>query len=968
MTSSYYDRLNAVLNNPALVLQVAYAELEAQLAGKGTYDIPNAGHPFAAALEHGTMASRVAVDAHESILRRAYPSMAQTVGELYFNMYDDAYLGRFSTPALTYFEHLIPKDEILAKVVPYGTDGVKKLVIPSKTSVTIADTVFTSQYPIEIRQMRHGGLNFVYDLSQVSPVQALESNVVESKELNIAGREFIYLRTPMYQVRLNTYQDSLNPATTFSASYTFQDQFYYARVYISDSTSVTGWREIKTTHTDQVFDPATLTAILTVDNNLLKVQIPLVYNLQGQSSGELRVDIYTTKGSIDLDLGSYAADQFQVDFNPIDDDVTYVSPLNTFSTYMVLNPSRVSGGSNALTFAELRDAVIDNTMATPNIPITNAQIAATVERSGYNLVTNINNITKRQFLAARRLPPPTNGSTISGAGCRMSQLTLNMAQIANSQNVKDNGSRVTILPSMLYRYVNGVIYLVSDAEQDALLASPPENIARWTLDNRSLYSPFHYVLDASGDNFDVRPYYLDNPSIVRKTFVGENDTTQLQASIDTYSILKTDAGFEITVQLTSSDQFKLVDDELVVIQMGYKPLGENQYASVNGTLVGYSNNGERIYRFLIASDYDVDSLGGLYTTNMSMYDEAQVEFSMGMQHDIDFSIIITDTPTPGFSAGELDGMVQAHLLPPVFMTVVRERLTVQFGYDMSEIWRRNRTVLGPESYKTYAADVPAYYAENVYKNTSSGQPEITYDGTTIHYTVLHRAGDPILDAQGNPVMAHLKGDVVLDADGEPELLEPRKIMREFTMFLVDGLYYFATEEASVSYRTEIPMQVVTWLINDIDQIQKRLMEEAEIYLYPITTFGDTLAKVNEDLTSTVSIDQALTVTYYMTPASYGNTALRPSLSNSTKEIVNAALQQTTIAKSNTLSQLALNAGDSVVNVDIGGLGGVNNFPVLTVLDSSVQLGLRKKLTVLSNQKLLVEDDLNINFLRHDPRA
>lgn len=968
MTSSYYENMVRVRNNPALQLAVAYTELEAQLAGKGTYDVPNAGHPFPFALEHGTMASRVAVDSHESVLRRAYPSMAQTINDLYFNMYDDAYLGRFSTPALTYFEHLIPKDEILAKVVPYGEDGLKKLIIPGKTAITIADTSFTFQYPIEIRQMRHGGLSIVYDLSAPSPVQTLESNVVEAKELNIGGRVFVYLRTPVYQIKLSTFQDSMNPATAFSASYPFVDQFYFARIYVSDATQVSGWREIKTTHSDQVFNPSELTAVLKVNGNNLDIQLPLVYNTQGLVNGEIRVDIYSTKGEIDLDLGSYAADQFHVDFNAIDDDLTYVSPLTTFSTYMVLNPNRVTGGSNALTFAELRDAVIDNTMSTSDIPITNAQIAATVERSGYSLVTNVNNITKRQFLAARRLPAPSNGSTISGAGCRMSQLTLNMAQIAASQNVKDNGNRITILPSMLYRYLNGVVHPISDAEQDAILSGSSESIARWTVENRSLYSPFHYVLDASGDNFDVRPYYLDNPSVVRKTFVGENDTTQLQASIDSYNITKVDEGYQITVQLTSSDQFKLVDDELVVIQLGYRPIGENQYASVNGTLIGKTDTGERIFRFLVASNYDVDSLGGLYTTNMSMYDAAQVDFSLNMQHDMDFSIIVTDIPTPGFVAGELDAMVQSHLLPNVFMTVVRERLTVQFGYDMTEVWRRNRTVLGPESYKTYAEDVPAYYTENVYKNTTTGQPEITYDGTTIHYTILHHAGDPILNAQGQPVMAHLKGETVLDANGEPELLEPRKVMREFTMFLVDGLYYFATEETSVAYRTEIPMQVVTWLINDIGQLRKRLMEEAEIYLYPITTFGDTTAKVNEDMTATVTIDQALTVTYYMTPAAYSNTAMRPPLANSTKEIVNRALQATTIAQSNTTSQLALNAGDSAVNVSLQGLGGVDNFPVLTVLDSSIQLGLRKKLTVLSNQKLLVEDDININFLRHDPTA
>lgn len=966
--SEYQDRLDAVRNNPALMLGVAYDELENQLAGQGSFDIPNAGHPFCFALEHGTMASVVATDADESVLRRAYPSMALTVDDLYFNMYDDAYLGRFATPATTYFEHLIPKDEILAKVVPYGDDGMKKLIIPSKTAITIADTVYTFQYPIEIRQLRHGGLNFVYDLSNPSPLQTLESNVVQSKELNINKRTFIWLRTPVLQIALNNFTDNLNPSTTFVAAYDFPDQFYYARVYVSDTTQATGWREIKTTHTDQVFDPTKLTAVLRVDNGSLRVVVPPVYNLQGLVNGEIRVDIYTTKGAIDLDLGSYAADQFHVDFNAIDDDSTYVDPLTTFSIYQVLNPNRVTGGSSPLSFEQLRDGVIGNTMAAQSLPITNAQVQATVERSGYSLVSNVDNLTNRQFLAARRLPAPTNGSTISGAGTRMTQLQLSMEQIATGQNVKDNGNRITILPSMLYRYVNGVTTPLTDVELNQVLAGSAESIARWTVDNRSLYSPFHYVLDASEDNFDVRPYYLDNPSVVRKTFVGENDTAQLEASIDSYSIARSAAGYQITVQLKSGDQFKLIDDELVVMQVGYKPIGETQYASVNGTLVGKSTTNERIYRFDINTDYDIDAQGGLYTTNMSMYDATQVDFALNMQHDLDFSIIVTDTPTPGFVAGDLDALVQTHLLPNVYMVVIRERLTVQFGYDMTEIWRRNRTVLSSESYQKYDADVPAYYAENVYLNDSNGQPVIGWDGTNVSFTLLHKAGDPILDSQGNPVMAHLKGDVKVDANGDPVLLEPRKLLREFTVFLVDGLYYFATEETSTAYRTEIPMQIVTWLENDIDVLNKQLMEEAKIYLYPITTFGDTMAKVNEDMTSTVRIDQNLTVTYYQSPADYSNTAARPALNDSTKQLIAAGLGQTTISRSDLIAQLKTNAGDTVSGVGVLGLGGANDFPILTVTDASVRLILGKKLTVLSNQKLLVEDDININYLKHDPSA
>src|SRR5690606_34847472 len=124
---------------------------------------------------------------------------------------------------------------------------------------------------------------------------------------------------------------SLNPSQPFEATYTFDDQFYHVRAYMSNVNG--GWTEIATTHTDQTFDPTKPTLVLKVINDKLHAEFPLVYSTQGLLTGELRIDLYTTKGQVDFDLGSYGNNGFEIEFNAIDDDATYVNPLTRFGNY-----------------------------------------------------------------------------------------------------------------------------------------------------------------------------------------------------------------------------------------------------------------------------------------------------------------------------------------------------------------------------------------------------------------------------------------------------------------------------------------------------------------------------------------------------------------------------------------------------------------------------------------------------------
>lgn len=948
-------------NNPAAIQRISLGHLR-QVSG---IDIVDPTNPYVNAIESASVNVSAFLVENEANTRKQYPAVAQTAEDLYIHMSGKDYKDRFSSPAKTTFKMLILKSDLLQKLVYDPATGNKKATIPRNSEFIVADTTFSLQYPIDIKQLQHGGLQIVYDTTQESPLQDLTTNIIPFEiRTDPEQKEWIYFEFSVSQFKINTITSPLTVATGFIRKLDITDEYYFARVFFKTNTGV--WNEIKTTHTDQVYDPFVPTAVLKLVGKQLTVTIPQIYFNSELIKGTLRVDVYETKGYIHLSMENYRTSAFNAKWFNINksDDTVFTAVIPTL-TVLPFSDLTVDGGTPPLTFEQLRSRVIDNTTGSVKTPITNVQIASTLSKKGYSVVKDVDVVTNRVFLATRSLPKPIDNRLITAGASSIETFTTSLAQAINFAGVKNNGNRVTLTPELMYRNVSGVVKIFPKANLNALLAQSAEDIAINVTNSKYLYTPFHYVLDTSTNNFEVRPYYLDTPKAKSVRFITQNELTGLQINTQNFIVTRTTTGYKLIVSTRSNDAAKTLSDALVNAQLSFVPPGEDARAYLNGTMVGRTEENERTFEFDLSSNFDVTANDHLILTKFQMFSQEDRLVASLLSNEFDI-IYSSSSPMPNsWQVSSIEPLLGRFLIPDMSAAVTQEKIKIMFGYSLKNLWCRSRSVVQQTEYQRYSANVPRFYETPTYeKNPVNGSIFNIVAGQVV-YNTLHAAGTPVLDAQNNPTFKHFLGDPVLDAQGQPIPLAASTVERQIDMMFIEGSYVFATDSASAEYRKTIVDTVVAWVTEDLESIDEILLEQTRIFFYPKTTMGNIKVVTDGDTTSSIDAGQYFKLDLYVNNTVYANSALRESLRKSAISVIDDALQNPVIAISDITSSLRSKLGSDVISLHLTGLGGTANLSTVSLKEDGDRLNIRKRLVRQADNKLIVEEDVTVTFIKHE---
>ena len=928
--------------------------------------------------EMNVVLSHGAIQRNEILDYRSYPNMAQTEQDLTYHKSDRDYVGDFATPGGAWFDIYFTESEILQKAVKVGNTKTRKLTIPKHTKIVYGGYTFTFQYPINFIVKSHGSIDVVYDISRPSPLQQLRGNVVDwevvKTPLATSSEGMIRqvrLRVYLKQMTLSSTIHSIMDAKILRKQLALTDQFYYVRAF----NRVNGaWVEMKTTNSQQSFDPNDPTLLYTLSEDIITIELPYVYGKSGLINDSIRVDVYTTKGPINLSFDGSTPSQFIMTWNDLDKDdgAIYYAPLTTMSGISAFSTDLASGGTDQPTFEVKRQRVKNNAVGDPVIPISNAQMGTELQLLGFDATLVEDDLGALTYLASRPMPAHTAGRASTGIDSSILTLKSTMADLVKYETVIDNGQHITITPKTLYQYVDGVLNVVSDQVRKAIDLTVGDAKVNRINGQHYLWSPLHYVLDIDDEKLDARPYYLSAPKFDISGYLASNDTLGLTVSASkTKSITMDQNGYVIEILAQSNDTWKALKDEQVFVQLGFIPEGESTYAFINGTLVTTDPaTKERLYRFRINTNWDISQRHTLTTTNYTMFEDLPRQYATKLQTNFTLVWAVSDYTIDGAETTTIDQAMGTWLLPDNAIGVYQEELAVELGDELSGLWARCRGMIGNRKYETYPSDVYDIWEKNDYAVDANNKP-IVIDGPDGRPTlkILHAKGTIKLNADGSKTVKHPAGSAVMDENGYPVMESERNIMRWVDLTLFDASYRYATDDDDVEYTLTVPDILVEWINDTLGGIKGELLTNAQIVFQPRVTLKYVETRVEDSELETLHTAQSLKIDLYVTKDVYTDSELRDSLKSSAIAQVVAGLKATTVARNVLEKAIGDNLGTDIIGVHLSGLGGLeNDYNVIVLLDDTTRLCVAKSLEVLPSGKYAVVDAIEVNFKLNDSRV
>jgi hypothetical protein len=963
--------------SPGAIEQVSLDLLEEALKDK---DIVDPSNPFMYLLGTAATFTYSAITKSESVLRKAYPQLAQTNRQLYSHMSNNDLDGVFASPATSQIKVMLNYDLILQYAYPVSGPGLRHIVIPRNTKFIVNGIYLGIHFPIQITVLETGALNIVYLDAGENPYRSLTSNIVQYRPVILNGSRYIEMTLDVEQFDMETSFFTIDNTSSFKVAVPVKDKFMYIVPWFLSNGQ---WVRMNVTYSDQVYDISQPTMIVDVDGNIANIQMPDVYQSLYKIAN-LRVDVYSCQGAMDIDLSGLPADNFSATWgnvNTYETDVmkSRINAMNKLSGFIISSIDKISGGVDGKTFGQIKNQIVYRSGAN-RAPVLPSDIVKIMDDLNYRVTKYVDNVTDRVYVATKPLPARFKKELEVTANTTLNDVILDIKSIPAEFNyaIKDNGLRTTLTPLTLFAMFQDTLQVEPVIDPDNLWASGlsitdsiedsptvDKDIIAGKLNNQSFfYTPFFYVIDNSLATLKTRAYQLDNPKIVSRYFDSNTGNVNDKYSIGTTNIsvaLKKERVFvgsyyeinwyyEFTVEATVSNitGYSTVD-YYAQLKSGIDVLAE-------GYPIAPPLNGKINYVFRVDTELDVDQL--------NMIDLRNVGGNKKRVHISEQRIDVGDVITMTYDV-QLDGGIDT------FGTI--ETMDVEFGKYLEGLYIPSKVVLKDIQYMKYTADVPLTWPERIYARYAEGNLEGKPAGALIvnvgldgepQLVIEHELGDPVLNSEGGPCYLHRAGDYIIDGNGKYIVDNANSDVRvQLGVFMVSAMYRFATDTDTVAYRNDIPNIVRGYLENEIVPRDRLLNERTDLFYKPKGTIGPIRVNIGSDITTVVDSTVAFAVKVYVTKNGLLNSDLLKKISILIKNTIINAVNNTYLSVFELEDSIKRAAGSDVISVSVEKFGKGKDIPIMQLVDDSTAFSVKDKMELLSGGILDIADDIQIDFIK-----
>lgn len=731
-----------ILANPTKVVRAVIQAMENAMGGDLTIPDVNNGMVIQLGAATGIFASIAQeLDTNYSFY---YGKRAQTPAQLYPKLSQFDYVNLTAGPASMPFVFEMQKEYIIANAVSFD-DNYNIIEIPVNTSFTVGSITFSTYYPIIIYVNKNTDvITAVYDTSKTNPLYTLESNMLYAPltEYTQDGINRVRLTFEMFQFTRTSNTTTVTTEEGFNKSFSYNDQFYAVRVYSVDTSGNS--TELEISLSSMYYDISTPTAIITIDNvnNEVTVTVPQIYFTSGSVSSQILVEVYSTKGSIDYTIPiSDAVNGVTANFAV--SSSKYAAGLSQMSIYTLYALNEVLvGGSDAMTFAEMKKAIVNQELY-DRIPISLNELDAAGAKLGYKIQRYVDSLTDRIFFASSTLTdsndntvPVVTGSILIAGDSLTGDPSTILAQTDGS---------ITILPTTLFTLnsSNNLCVPVKDSAIAALTAMTTTNRIAALNTTQYLRQPFHICLSTDDTSPSARTYNLANPSMTSLVFVRENIHSSPQMSITNVQLQALEngtGGFVMRMAVTMTSNMVSVDPSKIKIVLSTQSKSDSVY-TLEATYVSTNDSG-MIYDINFGTNYliDTDDYINVIMTNAS----GTLSWALLPLNPVfDVRLMVDQSVFPSI-AQDTELTSTLNFTATNYLQIARQTLTVSFGTNMSSmIYSAVDTSWGGTSYKTYDTDVYSTVTSNIYQRDSTGKLETRVDssGNLEPLIILYAIGD-----------------------------------------------------------------------------------------------------------------------------------------------------------------------------------------------------------------------------------